>query len=202
MKEHAWGHTSVRPLGPPHTRTHKADKQNCKSSLLWPCPQILRVMHHLWLRVRQPLMDDEKSSPHAWKQVNCRGARKEGLGPTPQLTKWHSQLLCALPFFSLHLTLVGLKLSQRHYTCRVALTNGFSGSLPSSLPGPAREPRPSRCCPCQFCSRSGSLHGLVLVIGSNQETPGPQVLGTFSFFDPDSTFSTGTNQEIPTGNSF
>lgn len=45
------------------------------------------------------------------------------------------------------------KLIQSHCTWRVALTNGFS----SSLPGPAGELWLSMCRPCQFCSRSGSL---------------------------------------------
>lgn len=90
---------------------------------------------------------------------------------------------------------IWLKLTQCHCTCRVALTNGFSGSLP----GPASELWLSMCCPCQFCSCSGSLQGVVLVTGANQETPGPWNLGRFSFLGPDFTFSTGTNHETPIG---
>lgn len=93
---------------------------------------------------------------------------------------------------------IQLKLIQPYCTWRVALTNGFSGSLP----GPARELWLSMCCPCQFCSRSGSLQGLVLVIGANQETPGPWSLGIFSFLGPDFIFSTGTNHETPIGDIF
>lgn len=93
---------------------------------------------------------------------------------------------------------IWLKLTQCHCTCRVALTNGLSGSLPE----PASDPWLSMCCPCQFCSRNGSLQGLVLVIGANQEIPGPRSLGRFSFLGQDFTFSTGTNHETPVGNIF
>lgn len=91
-----------------------------------------------------------------------------------------------------------LKLNWRYCTCRDALTNGFS----EPLPGPASDQEQSMCWPCQFCSRSGSLQGLVLVIGANHEIPGPWNSGRFSFLGPVLTFSTGTNHETPIGNIF